>query len=74
MWQLIIEIIIVAFITAFVGTLLTFISMGKERAEFKQWWLIILIFGITGSIIHLLFEFTGLNKYYCLHGNACLAN
>jgi len=26
---------------------------------------------VTGFTIHLVFEFTRLNAYYCLHGHAC---
>lgn len=26
---------------------------------------------ISGALAHLLCEYLGINKYYCLHGNAC---
>ena len=26
---------------------------------------------LVGFLGHLLFEYTGINKYYCVHGNAC---
>jgi uncharacterized membrane protein len=74
MWQLLLEIFVVAFLTAIIGTIITFFSMGEEREKFKQWGLIILIFGITGALIHIICEFSGINKYYCKHGNACLTN
>ena len=69
--QLIIEIIIVSVMTAIIGTTLTYIGMGDERNKFNGWGKIVLIFSLTGAIIHLLCEYTRLNKMYCKYGNAC---
>ena len=33
--------------------------------------MIILLF-VTGFLIHIICEFSGLNKWYCSNGNACL--
>lgn len=40
----------------------------NNQNDFKR--MIIGIF-VTGTTLHLVFEATRLNKYYCIHGNAC---
>lgn len=71
-WQLLFEIFLVSFFTAIIGTLLTYIGMGEKRNKFNEWPKIIFIFFLTGGLIHLLCEISGLNKLYCTRGNACL--
>jgi hypothetical protein len=45
--------------------------MGDKAKTFNHWTGVLLSFFITGVIIHLLCEVTGLNKKYCKYGNAC---
>lgn len=72
MMQLLIEIFVVGIMTMIVGTLLSYIFMGKERDNFKQWNVIYLTMFLTGAIIHIVCEISGINKYYCKNGYACL--
>ena len=62
--QLLIEAIVVGIITLVIKTLIDKI-MSKYIPNFA---LIIL----TGFIIHILCEFSGINKWYCKNGYACL--
>jgi ascorbate-specific PTS system EIIC-type component UlaA len=69
------EVIVVAFATAIVGSL---ISLGimymqpsftiKKYTFFPQ---VFLSFFLTGAILHVLFEISGGNRWYCINGNAC---
>ena len=72
--QLLIEIVLVSVMVAIIGTILTYIGMGAERSKFNEWGKIVLIFSLTGCIVHLFCEYTGLNKMYCKYGNACVTN
>ena len=40
-------------------------TMKKEMIQLS-----ILLF-LTGVLLHLLYELSGMNKWYCKHGNAC---
>ena len=41
-------------------------NMKKEMIQ-----LAVILF-LTGVLLHLLYEFMGMNKWYCKNGNACL--
>jgi hypothetical protein len=62
--NVIFEAILVGILTAIVGFLFSKIINVNTR-------LIMFLF-VVGLSIHLLCEFTGLNKAYCKSGNACL--
>lgn len=69
--QLVYEILAIAMLTSIIGTIFTYIGMGEEAKNFKEWKKIFLIFALTGAVIHIICEVTNLNKWYCTNGNAC---
>jgi len=71
MFQLALEAFIVGILNLFIGFIISYISMGDKAKTFDHWPGVLLSFFITGVIIHLLCEVTGLNKKYCKYGNAC---
>jgi len=75
--NILIEALIVGVITAVVGLIVSYGVMYIEKPEsvknFDHWWSIVVSFFITGFLIHLLCEFSGVNRWYCVHGSACLA-
>lgn len=71
MSQLFIEASIVGILNLVIGFIISYISMGDKAKTFNHWTGVLVSFFITGFIIHLVCEITGLNKKYCKHGNAC---
>ena len=64
---LLIEASIVGVVVAIVGTLLTLLvvlSRGKSTKFIWNFGMFAVLF-LTGALSHILFEFTGFNKYYC---------
>lgn len=70
-----VEAIVIGIITSIVGTLLSVLSMYQQPGfTLKQidFWSSLFITGfMTGFIIHVLAEWSGLNKWYCEKGYAC---
>ena len=48
--------------------------MGEKSNEFKHWNEVGLSYFITGALIHIICEFTKINKWYCSNGHACAAS
>jgi hypothetical protein len=74
--KLLFEAIVVAIVTGIVGFIISTIMMYifDKKFNFKKyhfWPSVVLSFMLTGFLLHLGFEFTGANKWYCRHGNAC---
>jgi hypothetical protein len=69
------EALIVAVATAVLGFIIaTLFMLPSKKFSFKKydfWPQVILAFFVTGFLIHLLCEVSGVNKWYCKHGNAC---
>jgi len=79
MLRLLLEAFIVGIITALVGTLVSWTLSKPFKVELppvcddwnKNYVMEINLF-LTGFIVHLLCEISGVNKWYCTNGNACL--
>ena len=81
MIELLIEALVVGLLLVIVGYLVTiginklfnrnlsdsFINLKKNKT-------LLIIFFLSGSLTHLLFEFLGGNKWYCKNGFACKSN
>jgi hypothetical protein len=71
--QLLLEACIVGLLNVIIGGLVSVMFMGLELSKsFEHWPSVLATYFIAGILIHLLCEFSGLNKKYCKSGNACL--
>lgn len=73
---LLIEVLMVGLATAVVGFCVStvFMYIFANNFSFKKyhfWWQVFLSYFITGCLIHLICEATGVNKWYCKNGAAC---
>ena len=64
---LLIEASIVGIVVALVGTFLTFsfVKISGKSTKFIWNFSMFAVLFLTGALSHILFEFTGFNKYYC---------
>ena len=69
--QLLKEIIAVGFLTLLIGLIVSRVMMGKDAKDFEHWQELGTSYFITGALIHMICEATGINKWYCRGGNAC---
>lgn len=71
------EALYVAVIVALFGMAVSYGVMVWDNSskihDNNHWMRIIISFFITGFIVHLTAEYTGINAWYCQHGYACLA-
>jgi hypothetical protein len=70
------EALIVGLVTAVVGFIISTSLMYARNSDFSLekyhfWPWVLLGYFLTGVIIHILFEITGGNSWYCKHGSAC---
>ena len=75
--SLISEVLVVSFCCAVIGSIVSLLLMYMTQKNFTIkkyhfWFQVFMSFFITGAVIHLLFEYTGGNKWYCKKGYACL--
>lgn len=75
--QLLLEILAVGALTAVIGFICSTAMMyaftdnfSMERYHF--WWHVLLSYFLTGCIIHFLCQVTGVNRWYCNNGVACI--
>jgi hypothetical protein len=70
--QLALEVLGISLITALIGSVISlalmFTDPNFKLSEYDFWPQVALSFALTGAIIHLLFEFTGGNKWYVCYG------
>ena len=65
MWTLIVESIIIGFISWVIGTITFNLSINKANKDKNKPYGIDFAFFTTGLILHLLLEFGGFNKWFC---------
>jgi NhaP-type Na+/H+ or K+/H+ antiporter len=53
-----------------VGFVLSYLPRPTDPKQWNKYHVMELSLFVTGVLIHLICEGTGLNRYYCLHGNA----
>jgi O-antigen/teichoic acid export membrane protein len=73
------EILAVGVATAIIGfvisTLLMYVFVKDfSTKKYHFWWQVILSYFITGCLVHVLCQITGINKWYCKNGVACKFN
>ena len=66
-----VEIFVVGILTMIIGLIVSHIMMGKDARNFKHWHQVAASYFITGVLIHMICEATGINKWYCTNGHAC---
>ena len=79
MRQLLLEAVVVGIITVIVGNIVGFI-IGKSLSvdlptvckDWNKYYTMEISLFLTGFLIHLICEFSGINKWYCKNGFACL--
>lgn len=54
-----------------ISTLLMLPSKDFSWKKYHFWPQVLLAFFFTGFSLHIIFELTGANKWYCKNGNAC---
>lgn len=79
MWKLLIEAIVVGIATAIIGTIVSWslskpfkVSLPPVCDNWNDNMVMEINLFLTGFIVHLLAEFTGVNRWYCSYGNACV--
>lgn len=70
------EILAVGILTAILGfvisTILMYIFSNKfSIKKYNFWWQVMISYFITGCLIHIICEYSGVNKWYCRNGVAC---
>ena len=69
------EVFVVGIATMIVGLIVTNIMMWyvepKKEPNFNHWISVALAYFITGALIHVIAEYSNVNKWYCKHGYAC---
>ncbi len=69
--KLVIEALVVGVMTSLIGMAIFYLIM-KDDIKDDQWGKVAGILVALGIIIHLLCEVSGINKWYCSNGNACI--
>jgi O-antigen/teichoic acid export membrane protein len=70
------EILAVGVSTAIIGFIISTMLMYVFVKDFSNkkynfWWQVMLSYFITGCLVHILCQVTGVNKWYCKNGVAC---
>ena len=79
MMQLIYEAIVVGIATVIFGNIAAFlvgpffkVDLPGECKNWNKFYAMEITLFVTGFLIHLFCEFSGINKWYCKNGFACL--
>lgn len=64
--ELLIEALVVGIVMVVVGAIVKNVNFQWKNYDTE------ITFFLTGVFAHLLFEFTGFNKWYCKNGYACI--
>ena len=69
------EALVVALATGVVGSAISLAVMALNPefslADYTFWPQVFISYFLTGLMLHLIFETSGANKWYCQHGHAC---
>lgn len=57
--------IFVGLLNTLFGGIISYFLMGEKAKDFKHWGRVLGGFFITGFIVHIFCEYTGLNAKYC---------
>ena len=73
--QIFVETVVVGVVTAIIGfvcsTALMYVFVKQfSIKKYHFWWQVLLSYFLTGCLIHIIFQITGINKWYCEHGAA----
>lgn len=76
--KLLIEAIIVGFLTVIIGSIVGYIlsvfiknDLPNVCKKWNNFYIMEISLFLTGFLIHVLCELSGINKWYCTNGNAC---
>lgn len=74
--KLIIEAVAVGILVVIMGTIVSNVIslLGGSKPSSKDWnknHVMEIALFFTGVLVHLVCEFSGINKWYCKNGNAC---
>lgn len=74
--NLLIEVVSVGMATVIIGGIVLMICgllmSNSNKFNYTQIYVIGFSLFITGALIHLVCEYSGVNKWYCKNGNACV--
>jgi hypothetical protein len=71
MKEVLIEAFVVGLLTVLVGYVSLYILMHIFKQTGNKDYLTEKSFFITGVLVHLICQYSGINKWYCTNGNAC---
>ena len=71
--MLMMEAVAIGILVVFIGYIIIYIMKSIKLNISKDKQMVLGLF-ILGATIHLFCEFTGVNKWYCKNGRACITN
>lgn len=70
------EVLVIALLTGIVGlcisTAIMYTNKNFSIRTYTFWPQVFISFALTGAIMHIAFEYSNMNAWYCKNGNACL--
>lgn len=79
MYDLIVEAVVVGIMTIIFGNIAGFligplfkVDLPKVCSTWNKFYTMEITLFVTGVLIHLFCEYTGINKWYCKNGFACM--